>query len=218
MDLKKFFSIVTVISVLLFSTECINISAEDNIFAMVKHKYLYNTKNLLLNNQIILSLNPDTEFIKSNGINICYASTDFRMSDKSLNELTALLNSVSYDKSFVLYDINSGGIIGYNYETYFPVASTIKAPMVLTCLQSVDRGEHSFDETIKYSSSFNSSGSGIIKNSSYGTVYSLEEIMEYTVTVSDNVGYYMLQNHFGYAQYGGMLFYDKDLSMWQYFK
>jgi beta-lactamase class A len=154
---------------------------------------------------ITLNSNPQTSVVQSNGLNIYYTDTDFRMSSSDLNELTTLLNSVSYSKGFVLYDINTNAYISHNSGTYYPVASTVKAPFVLSCLQSVDRGEHTLDETMQYASKYYSGGTGVIKNTAYGTTYRLQTLMRYTITVSDNAGYYMLQDHFGYTNYNNFL-------------
>lgn len=134
-----------------------------------------------------------------------YTNTDFRLEMADNGKLISLLKSVRYNKSFVLYDIESGAALSYNDSKYYPVASTVKAPFVMTCLNSIDAGEHSLDEKMTYTSKFYSGGCGTIKHSAYGTVYDLRSIIATTIVNSDNSGYYMLQNHFGYDNYNSFL-------------
>lgn len=147
---------------------------------------------------------------KKENVTLCgevftYTNTDFRLELSGSGRLISLLKNVKYNKSFVLYDIESGAAISYNDSKYYPVASTVKAPFVMTCLRSVDSGEHSLDEKMTYTSKFYAGGCGTIKKSAYGTVYDLRSIITTTIVNSDNSGYHMLQNHFGYEDYNSFL-------------
>lgn len=145
------------------------------------------------------------EAVNYGGTVLTYTDTKFRLKKNDREKLVSLLKSVSYNKSFVLYDMNSGAALSYNDSMYYPVASTVKAPFVMTCLKAIDRGEHSLNEKMTYTSKFYSGGCGTIRYSSYGTVYDLRSIITTTIVNSDNSGYHMLQSHFGYDDYNSFL-------------
>ncbi|MGN1100593.1 MAG: serine hydrolase, partial [Huintestinicola sp.] len=154
---------------------------------------------------IIIDPNAPKETVTFGGESFTYTNTDFRLDMAESGKLVSLLKNVRYNKSFVLYDIESGAAISYNDSKYYPVASTVKAPFVLTCLRSVDSGEHSLNETMTYTSKFYAGGCGTIRRSPYGTVYDLRSIITTTIVNSDNSGYHMLKDHFGYEDYNNFL-------------
>lgn len=156
---------------------------------------------------IPIKIDPDAkrEDVSFGGEVFTYTNTDFRLDISESGKLISLLKSERYNKSFVLYDINSGAAFSYNDSRYYPVASTVKAPFVMTCLDSIDKGEHSLDEKMTYTSKFYAGGCGTIKHSAYGTEYDLRSIISTTIINSDNSGYHMLREHFGYDDYNSFL-------------
>lgn len=149
--------------------------------------------------------NNKSEVIQYNSKKIKYENTTYRMTEQRLKEVVDLICGESYSSSFVLYDVNSDAMICYNEKEYYPVASTVKAPFVMTCLQQIEEGAYSFDDKIKYTEEYMWSGDGIIQQGALGDEYTLKEIIEYTIKVSDDVGYMMLLGCFGTDRYNQFL-------------
>lgn len=148
----------------------------------------------------------DTEGkVEYNGKVIRYVNTSYRMKDETMKQIVKMVKDAPYYSSFVLYDIKTGATICYNENRYYPVASTVKAPFVLSCLQQVEEGEFSLEDTMEYTKEYKVSGDGVIKKSDMGKLYTVKELMEHAILVSDDIGYLMLQGFFGFQEYNSFL-------------
>lgn len=203
--MKKTFAVISMIIaclIMTFTAEAKSFSSEDN--SQKSDEIILENENISLTP---IKIDPNAQ---KNNVSFCgeiftYTNTDFRLDMTNNGRLISLLKSVKYNKSFVLYDIESGASFSYNDSKYYPVASTVKAPFVMNCLSAIDRGEHFLLEKMAYTSKFYSGGCGTIKKSDYGTVYSLSDIITTTIVNSDNSGYHMLKSHFGYENYNSFL-------------
>lgn len=148
----------------------------------------------------------DTEGkVEYNGKVIRYVNTSYRMKDETMKQIVKMVKDAPYYSSFVLYDIKTGATICYNENRYYPIASTVKAPFVLNCLQQVENGEFSMEDTMEYTKEYKVSGDGVIKKTDLGKLYTLKELMEHAIRVSDDIGYLMLQGYFGFEEYNSFL-------------
>lgn len=141
---------------------------------------------------------PNTEkvTVKFDGKEIGYRSTSYRMSEETLEKIVSMVCKEPYVSSFILYDIYSEATISYNEERYYPVASTVKGPFAMTCLWQIEEGLCSLNDTLEDTEN---------KGSGEGMNYTIKELIENTIVRSDNKGYYMLQEHFGYDYYNQFL-------------
>lgn len=140
-----------------------------------------------------------------NGKVIGYYNTDYRMEEETLKSIVGMVRKAPYISSFVLYDMNSDAMICYNEKKYFPVASTVKAPFAMTCLWQIEEGLYSIEDTMEYTSEYKVRGDGVIKKEDMGTMYTIKELVEHSITVSDDIGYLMLQGYFGHEKYNEFL-------------
>lgn len=203
--LKKILAVLSAVILCLtmsFTAEAKVFSSED-----ISRKCIEIMKKHCIISRTPIKIDPQAkkENVTFGGEVFTYTNTDFRLEMADNGKLISLLKSEKYNKSFVIYDIESGAAFSYNDSKYYPVASTVKAPFVMTCLSSIDSDEHSLDEKMTYTSKFYADGCGTIKKTAYGTVYDLRSIITTTIVNSDNSGYYMLQNHFGYENYNSFL-------------
>ena len=143
--------------------------------------------------------------VEYNGKEILYCNTSYRMDEETLGQIVSMVRKEPYISSFVLYDINTGATISYNEERYYPVASTVKAPFIMTCLRQIEEGKYSLDDTMVYAEEYKVKGDGIIKNEALGKEYTIKELMEHAIKISDDIGYLMLQGYFGYEYYNQFL-------------
>lgn len=145
------------------------------------------------------------ETVKYKGKEIGYINTSYRIDEETLEQIVSMVRKEPYTSAFVLYDINSEATICYNEEKYFPVASTVKAPFAMTCLWQVEEGVYSLEDTMVYTEEYKVRGTGVIKNEKFGKVYTIKELVEHAIELSDDIGYLMLQGYFGYEKYNEFL-------------
>lgn len=113
-----------------------------------------------------------------------------------------------YDKniSFCAYSLDGSRAIAYNCEETYFSACTIKAGYMLYCCLAIDQGLASKDEVMYYQKDkYYHGGSGKIKNAEDGTPYTLGELIELSLSVSDNIAYKMLFAYFGTDGYNRMV-------------
>lgn len=125
----------------------------------------------------------------------------YKISDKNKNKLKNALTYLGGDAGYIIYDIDSGSTVLYNANTYFQTASTAKFPYIMYCLKQMDKGNGSMGEMLTYRQSDYNGGSGWIKYQRFGSKYSIKRVMELIGEYSDNCGYYMLQDRFGFDGY-----------------
>ncbi len=145
---------------------------------------------------------------RKNFIDIQVSGSDFEPADKRWNDISKLVKNYAWSNtsSFALYDINSGVKITYNGDWYVATASTVKAPYIMYVLsQEIDKGNAKLSDKLTYERRFYSNGSGQIKYSSYGTKYTIKEVIHLILETSDNCGFLMLQDHFGVKNYNKWL-------------
>jgi hypothetical protein len=129
----------------------------------------------------------------------------YTLSDYNKNRLYTQLTNLGGSAGYILYDIDSGSVVAYNANSYFGTASTVKMPYILYCLREMEDGDPSMDTLLTYMPSDYSSGSSWIKNQPFYTTYTIKRVMELIGDYSDNCGYYMLQDYFGYSGYNSFI-------------
>lgn len=131
--------------------------------------------------------------------------TDFEPSEKLEDEIMQLVNNYNKTCSFYMVDLTDYAVFGYNSDTYIPTASTIKCPFAFYCYNEIEKGNHSFDDTVLYKRGYYSSGTGVLKDYGNGTYYKVGDLLYYMIHYSDNVAFLMLQDYFGYEGYNEMI-------------
>lgn len=130
---------------------------------------------------------------------------DIEVTENQLAELTELLKTYGNNISFKAVSVDGTKGISYNSNGEYFAASAIKAPYLLYCYQQMDAGNGTLDEEMVYTSKYYRDGTGEIKNSADGTVYSLEEVMRRVIWNSDNSGYYMCADRWGKDGYNQLM-------------
>lgn len=125
----------------------------------------------------------------------------YKLSSYNQNRLYTALTSLGGDAGYLLYDIDSGTAVAYNADTYFGTASTVKMPYVLYCLREMEDGNPTMSTKLTYKPSDYNGGSSWIKYQPFYTQYTIKRVIELIGEYSDNCGYYMMQDYFGYDGY-----------------
>lgn len=118
-------------------------------------------------------------------------------------DTTALMNAINsgYNKcSFIAVRISDGATIAYNANALYRCASSYKALASLFTFKQAEAGVYNLNTPLTYTGADYYPGSGIIKGSAFGTIYSLKTVAEYSIVYSDNSAYTMLQRYINKQQ------------------
>ena len=115
----------------------------------------------------------------------------------SIKELEKMYSNDSRKFSFLYQDLFSGFTVSYNADSAIFTASTIKAPAMIYIYEMASIEKIDLNEKMTYTSNFYHGGSGVIQTKPYNTEYTIEELLQYTIYDSDNIGYKMLMHKFG---------------------
>ena len=109
--------------------------------------------------------------------------------------------------TFCYVDLESSATMSYLGDKVLYSASLIKQPYILWALKTIEAQEAKEDfqagSTYDVSRIFTygvknyREGSGIIKNSEYGTEYTYLDLLRLTITKSDNIAFYQLRKEYG---------------------
>lgn len=109
--------------------------------------------------------------------------------------------------TFCYLDLESGATMSHLGDKVLYSASLIKQPYILWALKTIEAEEaeadfeagSTYDVTriFTYDEKNYRAGSGIIKNSEYGTEYTYLDLLRLTITKSDNVAFYQLRKEYG---------------------
>ena len=148
-----------------------------------------------------LDLNSYT-YIKNE---ITTLNTDYEMASGIKDLLYQTINSYKGNSSVYIIDLASGMSIGYNVDNIYQTASVIKAAYCLYLYKQVSLGQIDLDEKLEYTYTYYNDGTGLVKESPVGTLYTVRDLIKYTIVNSDNIAYKMLHARFGVSGYNAML-------------
>ncbi len=109
----------------------------------------------------------------------------------------------SYSGSVSLYYLSPLNNEWYAYGSDVPyyAASLVKAPYAYYLLQLADRGECDLEQMLELKEQWKQSGTGVLKNEPAGNLYSVRELIEYMLTVSDNTAFKILREEYSLWNY-----------------
>jgi beta-lactamase class A len=95
-------------------------------------------------------------------------------------------------------DLSNGKIVEHRGDRHFPLASTVKVPVVMAALHRVDLGKDRLDRVIRFSAGdLVPPYSPIAQKYPHGGALTLEQICRYTISQSDNTGVDLLFKELG---------------------
>ena len=99
---------------------------------------------------------------------------------------------------YLIKDFKSGQVASVNSDLAFPSASLIKFPILCAAFQAVEEGRLFLSTPVTLERGDKKSGSGILKLSPSGSVYTNRELLEYMIGHSDNTAAELLIRQLGY--------------------
>lgn len=128
----------------------------------------------------------------------------FALTAEQVASLDALIASYEGTLSVGYYDITSGYQYIYNGDITFDAASLMKAPFCRYVLGMAEQNGLDLSSELTYTEDMLLSGTGIIKDAEFGTVYTQEELIKLCIRKSDNIAFKMLRQVYpaaGFKQY-----------------
>lgn len=136
---------------------------------------------------------------------ISVVDSDFKISDELLTNIYSTINNYGAANSFYIISLTDGMSVGYNVDTRFETASSVKAPYALYIYKEIDAGNIDPNQEIVYEEKYYNKGTGVIKKSDFGTIYTVRDLVYYSLFESDNIAHAMLHKNFGVKGYNNML-------------
>lgn len=99
---------------------------------------------------------------------------------------------------YVVKDLRSGEVVQTNEDEVFLSASLIKVPIMVAAYQAVEEGRLALSQQITLHRQDRRSGSGVLKWSPLGSVYTLRELLEYMIIHSDNTAAELIIQQMGF--------------------
>ena len=132
---------------------------------------------------------------------------DINPDSEEIIKLQQTLQNYNKNISLSVWRTDNARALTYNTnQTYFS-ACTIKIAYVLACCKVIDNGYADKNAMLTYHERHYHQGSGKIRKSNYGTNYDIKTLIELCLSISDNVAYKMLLEHFGLQTYNSMVKY-----------
>ncbi|MEG6617071.1 serine hydrolase [Peptococcaceae bacterium 1198_IL3148] len=107
------------------------------------------------------------------------------------------LDKASGTYGIYLLDINSGKTAGVNELTPFHAASTIKIPINLYLYQQMAAKKLAPSTLLTYKAQHQEGGTGYLQNQPIGSMFTIEELSQASITHSDNVATNILYDYLG---------------------
>ena len=113
-----------------------------------------------------------------------------------------------YDYGIYARDLETGFVFSYNSETNIRAASTVKAPFAYYVCLELEKEDcpYTLDSILEYTEAQYCIGEeGYMNRMPFGSKFSVREILDANITLSDNVAYYLLHDYFGYEGYNELI-------------
>lgn len=123
----------------------------------------------------------------------------------ALKELEKVLDEYSRTVSLVVYSLDNNKALCYNTSADLFCACTVKAAYALYACKEMEKGKGSLDTEMVYESKHYEPGTGDMQYSDFGTKFKMETIIDKTMGISDNVGYFMMVDYFGRTEYNNWI-------------
>ena len=118
----------------------------------------------------------------------------FAFTRQQESQLDGMLAGFGGQVAALYKDIETGYTYSYNADTSFFAASLTKAPYCMYLFDLAANGKCDLEQKLTYTEKIGSNGTGKVKNSPFGTQFTVSQLIEYTLRYSDNAALRMLKN------------------------
>ena len=147
----------------------------------------------------------DLVSLETNETNFEIVNNDFVIPEDLMSDLTNTVKNYKEGSSFLVVSLTDGMAFGYDIDKSYSSASTIKAAYALYLYKLVAAGKANLNDEISYEAKFYNKGTGTVKDSLYGTKYTVKDLIYQMIHESDNSAYLMLLNKYKWDGFNEML-------------
>lgn len=119
--------------------------------------------------------------------------------DKIIPAIDEIVGEYKDNIALYYYNFDSDETYCFNEDRYYLSASLRKVPLVMQVLDKVNSGELSLDTLVEYKDLDYAGGTGILQNEEYIGSRTIQELVELSMTESDNIAFNMLNRLCGYT-------------------
>ena len=146
----------------------------------------------------------------------CTCEPEFEILDEEGNVIEPRKKSVSV----YFYDINSGFEYVLNPGAHYPIASTVKIPFCTLIYERIASGELDPETVLTYEERHFFEGTGEIVLGEFGQEYTVLQLLNLAITISDNVAYEMLRDVLNWDDFSMYLVengctHEQDVARWK---
>ncbi len=163
-------------------------------------QYLYN--DIFMNRHILKSANVTSPLMKR-------MKERQEMISLKLGLLTLMKNYPKIEPSIYVWDYRTENYIDVNSTKRFSAASIIKIPVLLDMFRNIELGEVDLKDEVGIEDYYRAEGSGNIKHAPANKTFTLDELADSMITISDNSATNMIM-----AQIGGMPAVNRAIKDW----
>jgi len=102
------------------------------------------------------------------------------------DDITGLVSEFNGRPSILIKDLKRSWSITVNPKIRIPSASIVKIPIMAVCFYGAKEGKIGLDDKIILKQRDKTGGSGILKKKPAGTTFTIEQLIELMITISDN--------------------------------
>ena len=113
------------------------------------------------------------------------------------NELSFVLDDYGKNISIVCWSVDGSKVVEYNTKQSYFSACTVKMPVMYSYCKLADAGLIDMNKELTYMSKHFYKGSGKIRYQPFGTKYTTAQLINESLSISDNVAYVMLLDAYG---------------------
>ncbi len=118
--------------------------------------------------------------------------TDENFSETLKNKKSEILELYNTNANFKYEDLKDGYTFGKNENAVQYAASVNKLPLAIYAYHLADENKLDLEKKKTYTSKYYHTGSGVLRYTNFGGVYTLRDLLDKLILYSDNVAYDML--------------------------
>lgn len=119
--------------------------------------------------------------------------------DKIIPAIDEVVGEYKDNIALYYYNFDSAESYCFNEDRYYLSASLRKIPLVMQVLDKVNAGELSLDTLVEYQEVDYAGGTGVLQDEDYIGSRPIKELIELSMTESDNIAFNMLNRLCGYT-------------------
>lgn len=200
MKFKYILSIILTIFLLsIYTSIKKNFLSPDNSYDLNNNKSVNVISNYDLNESLYNNKeNKELDNLDNSNTDDLIPNAEHKL-DKIIPAIDKVVGKYKDNIALYYYNFDSYESYCFNQDRYYLSASLRKIPLVMQVLDKVNSGELSLDTLVEYKEVDYADGTGILQDEDYIGSRPIKELVELSMTESDNIAFNMLNRLCGYT-------------------